>query len=149
MDPLSIAAGVFGLTSSIMTLSQRLNELRRDFVAAAADIDGFNKELTAFSTVLSQLQNTNLAFPTTSMSSDLSKILGDINRVLFNAEKHLETASTRTLRRMSWALSGRQGYRSICRELESYKLTLVIAIAVSNMLQCVTTLGLLNMMLIN
>ena len=132
MDPLSIAGGVFGLVSSITTLSLRLNELRRDFVEAASDIDDFAKELTAFSTVLNQLQNTNVAFPTTTMSSDLSKILGDINRLLFSAEKHLETASTRKFRKMSWALSGRKEYLSICRSVESYKLTLVIAVTLSN-----------------
>jgi hypothetical protein len=132
MDPLSIAAGVFGLASSIATLTLRLNELRRDFVEATSDIDDFTKELTAFSVVLNQLRNTNVVFPTTTMSNDLSKILGDINRVLFSAEKHLETASTRKLRKMSWALSGRKEYLSICRGLESYKLTLVIAITLSS-----------------
>jgi len=132
MDPLSITAGVFVLASSITTLTLRLNELRRDFVEATSDIDDFTTELTAFSVVLNQLRNTNVAFPTTTMSSDLSKILGDINRVLFSAEKHLETASTRKLRKMSWALSGRKEYLSICRSLESYKLTLVIAITLSS-----------------
>jgi hypothetical protein len=132
VDPLSITAGVFGLASSITALSLRLNELRRDFGEAASDIDYFTKELTAFSVVLNQLQNTNVALPTTNMSSDLSNILGDINRVLFSAEKHLETTSKRKLRKMSWAFSGRKEYLSICRGLESYKLTLVIAITVSN-----------------
>jgi hypothetical protein len=136
MDPLSITAGVFGLASSITTLTLRLNELRRDFVEATSDIDDFTTELTAFSVVLNQLRNTNVAFPTTTMSSDLSKILGDINRVLFSAEKHLETASTRKLRKMSWALSGRKEYLSICRSLESYKLTLVIAITLSSVTRC-------------
>ena len=137
MDPFSITASALGLLSSVTSLSFKLNELRQDFTEAETDIDDLNRELAALSTVLEQLRGKTIMLPSHNSSAALARVLEECNRVLLKAEAHLRKESRRSFRRAHWAVSGRREHMSICRGIESYKLTLTMTIILATVPQYV------------
>ena len=135
MDPLSITASVVGLASSVTALSIRINEFTSDFRDAAADVEGVSRELADMTMILQKLRNetsTSISLPN-HLQRDLDQVLRNCNRSVVEMDVFLKKASTRKMKSMSWAFSGKKECMNICRAIEAHKSTINITLALSSM----------------
>jgi len=78
-DPFSITTGVFGILSTLASLSIRINEFRHDFAESVREIDRLTKEVGDLTGVLQQLQaRASLRLPN-NLSQNLGAVLQDLN----------------------------------------------------------------------
>jgi hypothetical protein len=134
MDPLSITVGVFGLVSSVTTLSLRANEFSHDFNEASKEMEGLSRELADLTMILQRLQSmgTSINLPS-SLTRDLGQVLQNCNQTVVKMEVFLQKASTCRMRAISWALSGKKECLQICRAIEAHKSTIGVTLALSSM----------------
>jgi hypothetical protein len=131
-DPFSIGAGVFGILTSLTSLSIRINEFRRDVSESANEMDRLTKEVDNLNGVLLQLQASrgSLTLPD-QLSQQFGSVLQDLNRSVLETELLLKRK--RRFPSVYWAFSGKKNCLHLCRCLESYKSTLGLILTLSSM----------------
>ena len=128
-EPLSIAAGVVGLISSLTALSLNLNQMRRSFVAAEAEINAFLHELRDLTTLLQRLHRSELLLRLPdNMSQDFLGVLKNCGSTAEEVDIMLTKASIKRFRGASWVLSGKNDFLRLCRGLEAHKATLGVTL---------------------
>ncbi len=136
-DPFGITAGVIGVLSSLITLSMRINDFRKDVQDAESEIRQLTHEVDDLTLILKQLEDAKARGKLPgNLTNDLVTLLQRLNTAVIETELHLKGAAGKKLRGAYWAFTGKSQCNQLCRRLESYKSTLNLTLTMADV--CVT-----------
>jgi Fungal N-terminal domain of STAND proteins len=125
VEPLSIAAGIFSVVSSLNSLSERINDFRN----AGSEIRQLQQEVNDLTLVLGKLddaraQGTLQGTPLIS----LGPVLQNLNMEVVKTDVFLKEATKKTFRGPYWAFTGKSQCNRLLGRLESRKSTLTVTL---------------------
>ncbi|KAK6530789.1 hypothetical protein TWF281_007625 [Arthrobotrys megalospora] len=132
MDPISITAGVLSITSSLVTLALKINEIRETLQEASSEIQQLTEEVDSLKLILKQIDEVHSQGGIArNLIEDLATVLQRLNSTVVETDCFLRDVLKKSFRAAFWAFSGKAKSVQFCRRLESYKSTLSMTLVIS------------------
>lgn len=138
---MEVAATVSGLVLAVSKVTAQAHSLKEGFRDAPSDVELMTRDLTALSSILSQLES-DLQNPVLKanpipgdVQADTRKVFDSCKKVFQRVEvlaKDYDNVDKRTMKKMQWALTGHSDSIKLSRILGDHKLTLQMFLLFTN-----------------